>query len=339
MNDPSNIYKPWLSEELDSQIFGRGLPARPLGSSIVLAVNTDELQPVKHDWDPVNTYKYNSKGYRSPEFDTNVDFLAAGCSNTHGDGIPGDMVWSSVLAKNLGLSHANLGTPGASIPEIVNNVFRYIHDYGDPKLLICLFPDPYRVLVPYIPNLFEDGSSGSGAHLRQSYSFYGADNASLAPGYMKKPYQINDTVSKEFSIMLAINSIYRLEDYCSARGIDFMWSTWDLEFSINLHNIQNKQPSKDFALKNYLDIKNDTWKISRDLGIYLHANSAIGPGDHSCGVNCSLIMKCHEELHKLYPENFHVGTDCGSPKNKRTSRHWGVHRHTHIADLFMENLK
>jgi hypothetical protein len=343
MSDSSNNYEPWLSEQLDSEIFSRGLPERPLGSSVSAAVQMKRVatEPlvVKHDWDPVNTYEYNSKGYRSPEFQSNVDLLAAGCSNTHGDGIPGDMVWSTILAKTLGLSYANLGTPGSSIPEIVNNVFRYIHDYGDPKVLVCLFPDPYRVLVPHIPKLFEGSSPHLEAHLDQAYAFYGIDNANLAPSYMKKPYQISEIVSKEFSIMLAITAIYRLEDYCAARGINFTWSTWDLEFSMNLDNMQNKQPLGNFALNNYLDIENDKWKTNRDLGVYFHANSAVGSNGHGCGPRCSLIVKCHEDVHEAYPGNFNVGTDCGSPKNPRTSRHWGVHRHIHIADSFMESLK
>ena len=67
-------------------------------------------------------YKYNSKGFRSSEFDQGKGLVTLGCSFTYGTGLHLDEVWGSKLAKRLKLPFYNLGMAGSSI----NTAFRFL---------------------------------------------------------------------------------------------------------------------------------------------------------------------------------------------------------------------
>lgn len=68
--------------------------------------------------------KFNSHGFRSPEFIRDVDFLFSGCSVTEGWGIPLEHVWFNRLIKDVEGTHASVAKAGDYILWI--SIFIYI---------------------------------------------------------------------------------------------------------------------------------------------------------------------------------------------------------------------
>ena len=60
------------------------------------------------------TYKFNSEGFRSEEFQDEPGLLCLGCSFTQGIGLPYEYTWPYFLSKKLNLACWNLGIPGGS---------------------------------------------------------------------------------------------------------------------------------------------------------------------------------------------------------------------------------
>jgi len=100
-------------------------------------------------WDKPDTisYKINSDGFRSEEFDPLADNLVAlGCSFTMGIGLPYKDLWPTRLAQALNLRACNFGWGGASSDQC----FR-LADYWiprlKPKLVVLLNPPRGRMEV------------------------------------------------------------------------------------------------------------------------------------------------------------------------------------------------
>ena len=94
----------------------------------------------------------NKQGFRCEEFiktHSKKHILFAGCSHTFGYGSKYEEVWSHILYNKL-LSeeplsgYFNLGVEGASIIEIITNVYRYIRQYTKPDVIFLLLPDLER---------------------------------------------------------------------------------------------------------------------------------------------------------------------------------------------------
>jgi hypothetical protein len=76
------------------------------------------------------TYKINSQGFRSDEFDYDVPcIIALGCSYTVGIGLPHEVLWPTLIGKHLGLQVYNLAWGGYS----ADSCFR-MAEYWVPKL-------------------------------------------------------------------------------------------------------------------------------------------------------------------------------------------------------------
>ena len=86
-------------------------------------------------------YDVNSLGYRSKEFDGNSDMLFLGCSQTYGQGIPQENTWTDILSKKMNLSSSSLAARGDSIIGQVTKAFYYFEKFGNPKIVVALFPD------------------------------------------------------------------------------------------------------------------------------------------------------------------------------------------------------
>ena len=88
-------------------------------------------QLIANNWvDTPIEYKFNSHGYRTPEFEeSNTRFMTLGCSFTSGIGLPLDNIWPTYLSNDLNIPVDNLGVLGASS----GLVFR-VASYWIPKL-------------------------------------------------------------------------------------------------------------------------------------------------------------------------------------------------------------
>ena len=89
------------------------------------------------------TYKFNSMGFRSDEFDDRPCGLAIGCSFTQGVGLPLDATWPCLLSTLTNTHVWNLGSGGASI-ETVYRIFEYFVIKLSPKFVCILMPPPGR---------------------------------------------------------------------------------------------------------------------------------------------------------------------------------------------------
>ena len=88
-------------------------------------------------------YQFNSNGFRCDEFTTDPTIMFLGCSLTAGVGLPVDVIWPELVARQLGMKCANLGQGGGS----ADTAFRLCHGWIDqirPKRVIYLKPPGVR---------------------------------------------------------------------------------------------------------------------------------------------------------------------------------------------------
>jgi hypothetical protein len=173
------------------------------------------------------TYKYNSHGFRSTEFSSDVDILTAGCSHTFGSSIPFEHTWSQQLQKKIpNKKIATIAGPGYSTQKIISYIFRYFENIGNPKMIICNFPDFYRFL-------FLNNFSNRIVHHYK--------NMLETPTLDKKTKKELKSSSPAINWGYYINYeyIFMLEKYCDSNNIKLIWSTWsnDEAFDHDNNNI------------------------------------------------------------------------------------------------------
>jgi hypothetical protein len=303
-------------------------------------LNRDDHRSV----DAVQSYVLNADGYRSPEFINNVDLLFAGCSFTYGMGVPEETIWGSVIANRLGLSYNNLSLNGASIPWIVKQLFSYFKEYGNPKTLICLFPQLERTFFPSDPELLKSKDSHielSTIDSDNSRSIFNVDlsnlrQASFRPNYSKKPHNLEDVISTDFLVYLSIQNIRMLEQYCKSSGIEFLWGTWSNSFC----NLMEDEGGllDNYEFDNYVKLDYKMWKNRKrtdDPDIYWETEEArINCKSKHSNNLCECRSTCHLDLLDIYGDNFERATDI-----LKKHPHYGVHRHVHFAESFMKAMK
>ena len=211
--------------------------------------------------DPSRYYYINSHGVRGTEISDKQDMVIAGCSFTFGSGVPEEKIWGVQVANNMSLSYSNLGYPGASILSIINSIFAYFKEYGNPKFLICLFPDLDRIQLPVDNKIWTSKSDRINKNL--SRIFLGEHHYDL-PKYSKSPHYIENVMPLSVPRWISIKYIQILEQYCKSSNIKLVWSTWDnrflppliesneFNFLINTENIE-----KEINNRCHVNLKND----------------------------------------------------------------------------------
>ena len=97
-------------------------------------------------------YLTNQYGFRCDNFSAQHEgphILFAGCSLTYGESVPQELSWAQILynkiAEEIGASgYFNIGTPGASMTDIIDLVRAYSSKYGVPDHIFILFPNLKR---------------------------------------------------------------------------------------------------------------------------------------------------------------------------------------------------
>lgn len=100
----------------------------------------------QHGWDRPGaiTYKINSQGFRSEEFDpvaSNV--VTLGCSYSIGIGLPLESIWPTLIGQELGLTVCNLAWGGTSA-DTCFMLAQYWIPRLRPKLVIMCAPPKHR---------------------------------------------------------------------------------------------------------------------------------------------------------------------------------------------------
>lgn len=274
--------------------------------------------------DPVNTYRLNSEGYRSDEFEKNAELVTAGCSFTFGSGVPEHMRWGALVAKSLGVKETNLGVCAWSTHAIVQNLFAYFKKYGHPKTLLCLFPDPSRVPLAMVEGFveYDDGFESGRQVVDVMLDRMDDYDYKHKPKYSKRPHDVNDIVPVEMSLYFYMKHIQMLEDYCNSNGIKLLWTSWDNPLTSYLEG-NNHGPTnyERFGLKNFLPLRASEW----DWDVSIQGG---GMKRDSIEDSKRAYSGCHAELEKEWGDNFYIGTDVEGLV------HWGVHKHVHISEEF-----
>jgi hypothetical protein len=292
--------------------------------------------------DNVQDYKLNSSGYRGPEFSVNTDLLFSGCSFTYGIGIPEDGIWGSVLGEKMGLSYNNLSLSGASISWMTRQIFAYFKKYGNPKVLVCLFPNPTKLFFASDPDILvsdEGYVETSTQDLEGKKSLYSTTLHEVRqpkdrPQNSKRPHKIEDVISLDSVIQTCMQNIRALEQYCRATGIKFLWGTWSKDFS---YMIESQGLADLYDFEHYLPLNDGLWSrrdgpLSKDLLYSTHQVKSFCLDNH-IGQECSCFQGCHMEHAERYGDSFYRGTDIFEEHP-----HFGVHRHIHIAEAIMDRI-
>jgi hypothetical protein len=108
----------------------------------------------KNGWiDASFEYNFNSEGFRGEKFSSDPGVMFLGCSYTVGIGLPFVDVWTTHVAKLLGLPQLNLGIGGASNDTAFRLANHYIPKLR-PKIVIFLESNKYRLEILEYKNQF-----------------------------------------------------------------------------------------------------------------------------------------------------------------------------------------
>jgi hypothetical protein len=354
-NEPGEFFKELYGQELGAD--GGALPESHksafyidqgvdcLENKIIRFVDPETEKIIYKD--EINDYFFNSDGFRSNyDFDGSEEIIFTGCSHTLGEGVPEDTTWGAQVSSLLGLRYANISRAGASVGWCVDAVLGYLKKYkSKPKYILALFPDFHRVLsVPnslvtttYQERFDKKAPTTNSIAINTQWTW---DNLVDVPGYIKKPFGVDITTSRETALLQNLRAISFLETYCEAVGIKLIWSTWAPDEEELFYNTKIDFPE---MLKNYITVEARHWHSKEDQEFYDIYHREVGHfgtnwssyGNCITKENCSGIL-CHSELEEKYGSNFHLGTDWpGNP----CSAHFGIHKHTHFAEKFLEALK
>jgi hypothetical protein len=198
-------------------------------------------------------YKKNKYGYRSSDFNNEIDILTVGCSHSFGVGLPVEFTWSEIL--NILIPDqkiANLSIPGKSVQSLISKIFDYFNEIGIPKVIVCLFPGYDR------------------------YQAYNKNSDKIETFYLNRigsNQNKKDSLQKELVINLTFEYIKMLEIFCKSFNIKFIWSFWSQTDKL-FHNFKDKEDyifdNNKYVLKenyksfHYTDVEPDFFEFKQN---------------------------------------------------------------------------
>lgn len=180
-------------------------------------------------------YRINKNGYHGTDFIKNPDILAIGCSVTAGCGLPYDLTWPHLVARELGQTVNVLAQPNGSVQRIFNNFVNYIKEFGLPKKILFLTPDLRRFWFPEIKEK-RWLSSYNWDYSNKNFNF--TENRKQKPLIYKDYFNINRSFPLEAAIFSALTSLNTLELFYSL-GIDYNFFSWDGETNYVFNKMNN----------------------------------------------------------------------------------------------------
>jgi hypothetical protein len=287
--------------------------------------------------DITNEYVANRHDHRVFGGLAGSELVAAGCSYTYGNGVPQEAAWASVVGERLGVLPYVVALPGLSTFYIVEELFRYFKAYGNPKILLCLFPDSYRFNAPLDGHILSNsGETRDIEEVATINTLYKFDPQRVK--YLKRPYTPKQVFSQDLATYYSIRSIRMLEQYCSSAGIKFLWSTWDDDF---INTCENLSQDSSYAFDNYFNHKdyhksfmylphNVTPVENYDYCRLNHSDTKCG-----CGIYCSGSQIEEDLIEKYGLDQFVSGVDY----TEENSTHPGVHYHYHMGEAFIAEIE
>lgn len=273
----------------------------------------------KQDFMPVE-YSLNKFGFRSKEFEAGTKMLVLGCSHTFGDGLPYDQTWPYLLAKKMGVSYDNLARGGESSISQIIKAFSYFEKFGNPDILVALFP-LYRMPSVYVEGKLASAFNSNQDQIRKFKEKSMVENIDIELGefamYSKAPHVPESIIPKEFSFFYEAAFIDMLRQYCKTNKIKLVWSIWHREYMPHLYEkINSYYPERH---DNYLAMEcfNYPYESLRGIDNFLEYN----------------LLDCHNE-NREHPLFYKAADTLG-----KTLPHWGFHKHIHVAENFYNHIK
>lgn len=248
-------------------------------------------------------YKINKHGYRSEEFEKDNEVLVLGCSQTFGSGMLNDFTWPNIFCNSINKKYSRLSITGDSIGAQVYKAFKYFEEIGNPKIVLGLFP-LYRLEYVSVPKKFVASLRSGNTEQERLCTGIAYIYEESPIQFSKAPHDPEHIIPKEFVIFYNFMFIKMLEQYCESHGIKFIWSIYDN------NNVETYIQSNPNISKNYLK--------TSDYGKYCKDENK----------NCNIEFSNHELYNWAadYNPTRHLG-------------HWGIHSHTHIAEIFLERYR
>jgi len=266
-------------------------------------------------FDPARSYSQNFLGYRgAKEFDSRVDLIATGCSQTFGLGIDEDAMWSKRMAQGLKMSYATIASPGWSVQEMVSSVMAYIRKYGKPKVIAALLPDFGRIMSVEHSQMFLPESTPVKQKdlLNIKVRGFHHDGSHFQPKLSKTPHSFMDVFPTEAAIYIAAQTWASFIEYCRVAEIALVWTSWEQSI-LDMYSMLSELVA-DPSCNPQGVIIDTTGFVSHNISIF----------DEYSITNLK-DAGCHQELKKLWPDSFDFGTD--------SCKHYGAHAHAHIAEM------
>jgi hypothetical protein len=257
------------------------------------------ISKINLGYDNIFDYNLNRLNFREPKLSKNSDILAVGCSNSFGVGLPYDLAWPETVSKALNLTYSNISLPGTSVMHQVMNIFHYCKAFGNPKIILCVFPnfERSRMFVDnrttHSKNQWEKEPAPVDIHTNAPQN---------RPTFLKLPVDKDELISEQQAFYYNTLFIFMLEQYCRSNQIKLIWSTWadhdnfDLMFKETYEYYESGM--KEIFIKNVYNCNN------------------------------------HDNLKFKYSEIFNEAAD-----SYKKNPHPGVHWHQHVAEFFVNKIK
>jgi hypothetical protein len=149
------------------------------------------------------TSKYNSYGYRTDEFNDNLNkyIVISGCSLTEGYALTLDQTWHKKLEQKLNIPLVNLAKNGANAEFVSQNLTNWIDsNCNKPLAMIIQWPNPMRLLH------WKDGQS---VFVIPSHNY-------------DELYKLKIINGNEYFFVNWIQSIIKLDVLCKSKGIPIL---------------------------------------------------------------------------------------------------------------------
>jgi hypothetical protein len=301
------------------------------------------------------TYEYNNYGYRSIDFSSDIDILTVGCSFTFGSGLPFEYTWSQQLQKKIpDKKIATLSWPGLSTQRLISYLFRYFKNVGNPKMIICNFPNFHRFL-------FLEKES------EKVVGYYRGIHEYKTMNKKEKKELLSSAPPEKWGHFINYEYIYMLEQYCESNNIKLIWSFWDLDLfnHQNDHELFQKigfNSSLEFLktkFKNFYVDKDNVYfdNMIRNLSFDKKGNLSYSELCPHELMNCHKTLQCDtEDFFEAAYDRYIVPAEdqlqikkhvkmsrLEKDKNLTTSygylAHFGSHRNIHWAEFYYDIIK
>jgi hypothetical protein len=253
------------------------------------------------------SFLYNPK---DQDFNKNYEFVFSGCSQTHGDHVSPPLaqsgnhknIWGFQIADNYNKEVLNLGMGGFSAQSILKGLINHFVKNGNPKVLFVLYPDFGRIEGVDSDKLKMETVLNE-VEIIQHWYLDSSDDKRLDKISLL-PHDPINVIPWHFALYHNLQAIILLDQYCKQNNIYFKYFSWDYTSNIILKLLKEHfNEYSNYCEPDTLDFSEQTFQN----------------------------MTCHKDIKDMHSKDlWNVGID---------KEHIGIHQHTHIAEMFLKELK